>query len=45
MVHEEVVPHPNVMDEGDELAKRFIFGASAREAMTTLEPGIFCFFY
>ena len=30
--HGEVVPHPKVVDEGDELARRFIIRASAREA-------------
>ena len=29
----EVVPHPEVLDEGDELARRFIIRASAREAL------------
>ena len=33
MEHGEVVPPPKVMDEGDELARRFIFRASAREAL------------
>ena len=28
--HREVVPHPKVVDEGDELARRFIIRASAR---------------
>ena len=32
MEHGEVVPHPKV-DEGDELARRFIIRASAREAL------------
>ena len=31
--HGEVVPHPNVVDERDELARRFIIRASAREAL------------
>ena len=31
--HGEVVPHPKVLDEGDELARRFIIRASAREAL------------
>ena len=31
--HGEVVPHPKVVDEGDELARRFIIRASAREAL------------
>ena len=30
--HGEVVPHPKVVDEGDELARRFTIRASAREA-------------
>ena len=29
----EVVPHPTVVDEGDELARRFIIRASARGAL------------
>ena len=29
----EVVPHPEVLDEGDEMARRFIIRASAREAL------------
>ena len=33
MEHGEVVPHPKVVDEGDELARRFIIRASAREAL------------
>ena len=33
MEHGEVVSHPTVVDEGDELARRFIIGASAREAL------------
>ena len=33
MEHGEVVPHPKVMDEGDELARRFIIRASAREVL------------
>ena len=33
MEHEEVVPHPKVLDEVDELARRFIFRASARVAL------------
>ena len=33
MEHGEVVPHPKVVDEGDELARRFIIWASAREAL------------
>ena len=32
MEHGEVVPHPKVVDEGDE-ARRFIIRASAREAL------------
>ena len=31
--HGEVVPHPKVVDEGDELARRFIIRASAREGL------------
>ena len=31
--HGEVVPHPKVVDEGDELARRFIIRTSAREAL------------
>ena len=30
MEHVEVVPHPKVLDEGDELARRFIIRSSAR---------------
>ena len=33
MEHGEAVPHPTVVDEGDELARRFIIRASAREAL------------
>ena len=33
MEHGEVVHHPTVVDEGDELASRFIIRASAREAL------------
>ena len=33
MEHGEVVPHPTVGDEGDELTTRFIIRASAREAL------------
>ena len=33
MEHGEVVPHPKVLDEGDELARRFNVRASAREAL------------
>ena len=33
MEHGEVVPHPKVLDEGDELARGFIILASAREAL------------
>ena len=33
MEHGEVVPHRTVVDEGDELARRFIIRASAREAL------------
>ena len=33
MEHGEVVLHPTVVDEGDELARRFIIRASAREAL------------
>ena len=33
MEHGEVVLHPKVLDEGDELAGRFIIRASAREAL------------
>ena len=33
MEHGEVVRHPTVVDEGDELARRFIIRASAREAL------------
>ena len=33
MEHGEVVSHPTVVDEGDELARRFIIRASAREAL------------
>ena len=32
MEHGEVVPYPKVLDEGDELARRFLIRASAREA-------------
>ena len=31
--HGEVVLHPTVVDEGDELARRFIIWASAQEAL------------
>ena len=31
--HGEVVPHPKVVDEGDELARRFTIRASARDAL------------
>ena len=31
--HGEVVPHPNVVGERDELARRFIIRASAREGL------------
>ena len=31
--HGEVVSHPEVLDEGDELARRFTIRASAREAL------------
>ena len=31
--HGEVVTHPNVMDERDALARRFIFRTSARDAL------------
>ena len=33
MEHGEVVSHPMVLDEGDELARRFTIRASAREAL------------
>ena len=33
MEHGEVVLHPNVVDEKDELARRCIIRASAREAL------------
>ena len=33
MEHGEVVSHPKVLDEGDELARRFMIRASAREAL------------
>ena len=33
MEHGEAVRHPTVVDEGDELARRFIIRASAREAL------------
>ena len=33
MEHGEVVLHPKVLDKGDELARRFIIRASAREAL------------
>ena len=33
MEHGEVVHHPKVVDEGDELARRFVIRASAREAL------------
>ena len=33
MEHGEVVPHPTVVDEGDEQARRFTSRASAREAL------------
>ena len=33
MEHGEVIPHPKVLDEGDELARSFIIQVSAREAL------------
>ena len=35
MEHGEVVLHPKVLDEGDELARRFIVRASAREVLSS----------